>query len=100
MAACLAEALAPLLPEHANLRTARLPVNDADDLGVGHKRCAREHLAAVLLEEQHLVERDFLADLGVKPVQRDHGPGVDLDLAPARLNDCEHDSNPPPARYV
>src|SRR5262245_2622289 len=95
MAACLAEALAALLPEDPDLRSARLAVDDPDHLCVGHERGAREHFAAVLLEKQHLVESDFLADLGVDAVERDHGAGVDLDLAAAGLNDCEHDSHPP-----
>src|SRR5690349_8545506 len=85
----LAEPLAALLSEHADLRSARLPVDDADDAGVGDKRGSRDHLPAVLFEEQHLVERDFLADLGLNAVERDDRTGIDPDLTPARLNDCE-----------
>src|SRR3954471_19057203 len=86
VSARLAESLAALLPEHTDLRAATFSVHDTDDLGIGHEWCASQHLAAVLFQEQHLVERDFLADLGVDAVDRDHGAGIDFDLAPAGLN--------------
>ena len=85
-----AHALAALLLEHPNLRAARLAVDDADDLDVGHERRPREHFAAVLLEEQHAVDGDFLARPRVDAVEGDHGARRDLDLAAAALNDCEH----------
>ena len=50
MALGAAHALAALLLEHADLRAARLAVDDADDAGVGDERRAGEHLTAVLLE--------------------------------------------------
>src|SRR3954454_14280057 len=92
VSARLAKSLAALLPEHTDLRAASFSVDDSDDLGIGHEWCASQHLAAVLFQEQHLVERDFLADFGIDAVDRDHGAGIDFDLAPAGLNDCEHDS--------
>src|SRR5688500_2033325 len=97
MAACLAEALAPLLLEDANLRAARLAVDNADHFGVGNEGCSGKHLAAVLFEKKHLVEGDFLADLGLEAVDRDHRARVHLHLTPAGLYDCEHVSHPPPA---
>src|SRR5881392_985847 len=86
MPARLAEPLAPLLLEHPNLRPARFTVDDADDLRVGDKRRARQHLAAVLRQKQHLLEGDFLAGLRLDAVDRHDRPGVDLHLAPASLN--------------
>ena len=65
-----AHALAALLLEDADLRAARLAVDDADDLDVGHKGRAGEHFAAVLLEEQHLVDGDFVARLGLERGRR------------------------------
>src|SRR5688572_23407705 len=94
VAAGLPEALAPLLLEHANLRSARLAVDDADHAGVGDKGCSGEHLAAVLFEKEHLVEGDFLADLSLEAIDGDHRARVHLHLAPARLNDCEQDFHP------
>src|SRR4051794_15347233 len=93
----LAEALAAPLLEDANLRAAGFAIDDPDDFRIGHEGGAGEHFATVLLEEQHLLERNFLADFGRRhAVHGDHGPGVHPDLAPASLNDCEHVSNPPP----
>ena len=71
-----AHALAALLLEHADLRAARLAVDDAEDLHVGHEGRAGEHFAAVLLEEQHAIDAHFVARLGVDPVDLDDGrPG-------------------------
>ena len=67
------------------------PSTTASDPGVGDERRAGEHLAAVLFDEQHAVDADFVARLGVEPVDvRSTDPGVDLDLTAAALNDCEH----------
>src|SRR4051812_10738871 len=85
-----AHALPALLLEHPDFRTARLAVDDADDLHVRHERRAGEHLAAVLLEEQDAVDADFVARLRVNPVDLDDGPRGDLDLTAATFNDCEH----------
>src|SRR5215204_1032607 len=97
MAAGLAEALAALLLEHADFRAARLAVDDPDHFGIGDKRRPGEHLAAVLFEKEHLLEGDFLADLSLEAVDRDHRARIHLDLTPTGLNDCEHDL-PPSAR--
>src|SRR3954466_11116172 len=97
MAARLAEALAALLLEHHDLGAARLSVNDAHHPGVRDKGRTGKHLAAVLLEKQHLVESDFLADFRFHAVNRDHGAGIDPDLTTAGLNDCEHVRAPPGA---
>src|SRR5262249_46447445 len=46
----LAEALAALLLEDADLRSAGLAFDDADDAGVGHEGRAGDHVAAVLAD--------------------------------------------------
>ena len=63
-----AHALAALLLEHANLGSARLAFDDADDARVGDKRRAGEHFAAVFLDQQDLVERQFGARLAGRAV--------------------------------
>ena len=73
-----AHALAALLLEHADLRAARLAVDDADDPGVGDKRRAREHVAAVFLDEQHLLERDLGAGSPRTVHAAPSAPGVTL----------------------
>src|SRR6476620_11118069 len=95
MAARLPVALAAALLEDANLRSTRFTVDDADDFRVRDERSAGEHLAAVLLEEQHLIVGDLLADLGLHAIDRDQGPRRDLHLPSAGLNDCEHVTCPP-----
>ena len=65
-----AHALAALLLEHADLRAARLAVDHAEDAGIGHEGRAGEHFAAVFLDEQHAVDADFLARLGVRRGRR------------------------------
>src|SRR4026208_333410 len=97
MAARLPESLTALLPEHADLRSTRLAIHHTDDLRVSHEWGARQHFAAVFFQEQDLVKRHCLADLGVDAFERDDGPWIDLYLSAAGLNDCEHDSHPPPA---
>ena len=64
--------------------------DDADDLDVGYEGGAGEHLAAVLLEEQHAIDAHFVAWLRVDTVHLDHFAGRDLDLTAAAFNDCEH----------
>src|SRR5262245_46480185 len=91
-----AHALAALLLEHANLRTTRLAVADADDLDVGDIGRAGEDLAAVLFDHEHLIDRDFVAAIGIDPVNSDEVPRCDLDLAASALNDCEHGTTPVP----
>src|SRR6478672_11835307 len=85
-----AHALAALLLEDANLRTARLAVDHAQHPDVGDKRGAGEDFAAILLEKEDAVDAHFVARAGVEAVDFDDGPGSDLDLPPAALNDCEH----------
>src|SRR5436190_97175 len=85
-----AHPLAALLLEHPNLRPARLAFDNRDDLGVGDKRRAREHFAAVLFDEQHLAEGHFRAGFTGRPVERGEAAGLHPVLPPVRLNDCVH----------
>src|SRR5882672_10568968 len=91
MPACLAEALAPLLLEDAQLRPARLAVDDANHLRVGDKRRAGDDVARVLLDEQHLLEGELLARFTCGSVDLDDSSRSDLDLAAARLNNRVHE---------
>src|SRR5215471_10668363 len=87
----LARALASLLHEDANLRSARLGIDDTQHFRVGHERRAREHFAAVFFEEEHTVDADRVTRLGVEAVDFDDRSGDGLHLAAAALNDSEHD---------
>src|SRR6185436_836351 len=96
MSARAPDALAAALLEHADLRAARLAVDDADDLHVGDERRAGEDFAAVLFDEQHLIDRDLRARLGLDPIHGDDGARGDLHLPAAGLDDCEHGCTPKP----
>src|SRR5688572_31495129 len=85
-----AHVLAALLLEHADLRTARLAVDDAENLDVGDKRRTGQDLAAVLLEYEDPVDADFLTHLGLEVVNSHDRSLADLQLTAAALNDCEH----------
>ena len=50
--------------------------------------------AAVLFDEQHLVERQLRAGLAGGAVDGGDAAGRDLDLPAAALNDCVHVSAP------
>src|SRR5215204_2265506 len=85
-----AHALAALLLEDADLRAARLAVDHAEHLDVGHERGAGKHFTAVFFEEQDAIDADFVASLRVDTVDLDHRARGHLDLAAATLNDCKH----------
>src|SRR4030081_259307 len=80
----LSKSLAPLLLEHADFRAAGLAVYDADDLRVRDEGSAGEHLPSLFFQEQHLIEGDLLADLGLDAIDRDHGTRAHLDLPTTR----------------
>src|SRR5215471_4168177 len=82
--------LAALLHEDANLRAARLGVDDAEHFRVGDKRRAREHFAAVLFEEEDAVDADLVTRLRVDAIDLDDAARGGLYLAAAALNDSEH----------
>src|SRR6185503_18000113 len=90
MPAALAEALAPLLLEDAQLRPARFAVDDANHLRIGDKRRTGDDVARVLLDEQHLLEGELLALFTGGPVDFDDRSRSDFDLAAARLDDRVH----------
>jgi len=78
----LPEPLAALLLEYPDLRSARFAVNDAEHLGIGDKRRAREDVAGVFLDEQDLVEGHLAAGFaGIVAVDGDDGARLDAELA-------------------
>src|SRR5262249_34587300 len=85
-----AHALPALLLEHPNLRSTRLAFDDCDDLRVGDKRRACEHLTAVLFDQQYSAERDFRAGISGRPVDRHDAAWRHAHLAPTGLDDCVH----------
>src|SRR5688572_8502271 len=87
----LAKSLAPLLLEHADLRTTRLAVHHAEHFGVGDKRRTGNDVSGVLLDQQHLLELKFRALLAGYAVDFDDRTGSDLDLAASGLNNRVHD---------
>src|SRR4051812_42061738 len=91
MTARLPEALAPLLLEYAKLRPTRLAIHDADYLGVGDERRARDHIAGVLFHEENIVEREFRAGLAGGTVHLDDRAGRHLQLAATGLNNRVHE---------
>src|SRR5262245_53334132 len=82
--------LSPLLLEHSNLRPAALAVHHRDDLRVGDVGRAREDLAAVLLDEQHLFDRQLVAGLARGSVNGHETAGRHLGLTAAVLDDRVH----------
>ncbi len=54
------------------------PSTTASHAGVGHERRAREDLAAVFLDQQHLSEGQLRAGLARRAVERREPPGVTL----------------------
>src|SRR5256885_950353 len=64
-----AHALAALLLEHANLRSARFAFDDRFHAGVGDERRAGRDFAAVFFDEQHLLERELGARFAGRSVE-------------------------------
>ncbi len=62
--------------------TARLAVDDADDLDVGDIRRAGEHFAAFFLQHQNLIDRDFVAAVASKRSTVMSRPGETLTCRP------------------
>src|SRR5687768_11919656 len=81
--------LAALFLEHPDLRPPALAVDHGRNPRVGDKRRPGDHLAAVFLDEQHLIERQLCARLTSRPVDSYDPARRDLDLTAAGLNDCE-----------
>src|SRR5678815_2197423 len=89
--ACLPESLAALLLEHANLGTARLTIHYAEHLRVGDKWRARDDVAGVLFNQQHLLELELRALLTGHAVNFDDRAWSDFELATSGLNNRVHD---------
>src|SRR5687768_7019728 len=87
----LAEALAPLLLEDAQLRAPRFAVDDADHLGIGDEGGAGHDVSRVLFDEQHLVERECRPGLAGDAVDLDDSAGRYLDLPATGLNNRVHE---------
>src|SRR6476620_12776074 len=85
-----AHAFTALLFEHADLRPARLAVDDAEHFGAAHKRRTGHHFAAVFGEEQNLLEGDLLAGLGRAPIEFDNCAWRYLHLPTTGLNNRVH----------
>src|SRR5438445_5115826 len=89
-----AHALPPLLLEHADLRSARLAVDNGQDARVGDEGGAGDDLTAIVLDKQHLLERQLRAGLARRTVDDDDGPRRYPVLTTASLNDCVHVRHP------
>src|SRR5215212_7534375 len=85
-----AHTLAALLLEHADLRSARLALDDARDACAADDRRARHDFAAVLFDEEHVGERQFVTHLALDPVDRDRGAWRHLHLVPASVDNRVH----------
>src|SRR6187399_2911464 len=91
MSTGLAEALAALLLEHAQLRAARLAIDDAHDFRVGDKGRSGDDIARVLFDEQHLIERECRAVLAGCAVDFNHGTWRHFDLPATGLDNRVHE---------
>src|SRR5688572_14726164 len=87
----LAEALPALLLEHAQLRTARLAIDNAYDFRVGDKGRSSDDVARVFFDEQHLIEREGGAVLAGCAVDFNHGAGRHFDLPATGLDNRVHE---------
>ena len=68
----------------------RLAVDHRQDASIGDEWRAGENLAAVVLDQQHLLERELGARLARGPGQRGRLAGDDLQLLPAAPDDGVH----------
>src|SRR6185295_14831085 len=67
-----------------------LTIDDSDHASVGDERRTRDDLAAVLLDNEHLVERELGAGLPGRARQSGDAARRHLHLMAARLDDCVH----------
>ena len=91
MTARLAEALASLLLEDANLRAARLSIHDADHFGSGDVRSPRDDVARVFLNEQDLFKGERRSCFGRRTIDFDDRSRRYLHLSTTGLNDGVHE---------
>ena len=90
MSARLAESLAALLLEHADLGTARLAVHHAEHLRVRDEGRAGDDISRVLFDQQHLLELERRTLLAGHAVDLDYGAGSHFELAASGLNNRVH----------
>src|ERR1700716_216886 len=86
--------LPSLLLEHTDLRSARLPIDNRHDARVGDEWGPGDDLTAILLDEQHLLERQLRARLAGRAIDDDDGAGRHPVLTSPGLNDCVHVRHP------
>src|SRR5204863_6258654 len=86
----VARTLAALFLEDTNLGPASYALNDGDDARVGDEGGAGENFAAVLLDEQYVVDRELIARRAGRAVNRHELPGRHLALVAAVLDDGVH----------
>src|SRR6185295_7986060 len=85
-----AHPLAAFLLEDPDFRASGLAVDHRNHARVGDKWSAGEHFAAVLLDDEHLLERQFGARLTGRTEEGCDAARRHLHLMPARLDDCVH----------
>src|SRR5436190_19698521 len=85
-----AHALATLLLEDPDLRSALLAVDDGDHAGVGDERGAGENLSAVLFDKQDFRQRQLGAGLASGAGDVGVAAAGDPQLMAAGLDDCVH----------
>src|SRR6266850_2712331 len=85
-----AHALTALFLEYANFGSAALAVDYRDDFRISDEGRARENLAAVFLDEQHLLDRQLVTRLAGGPVNGDEAARGHLGLTAAVLDDGVH----------
>src|SRR6266571_3533742 len=83
-------ALAALLFEDANLRPARLTVDDGDDARVGDKGRADDNFAAILFHQEHVLHRELIPTRAYGSVYRHEPARHDPALMAAVLDDGIH----------
>ncbi len=67
------------------------PSTTPSHLGIGDKRRPRDDVAGVLLDQEHLVEREFRAGFTGSAVDLDDRAGRHLELAATGLNNRVHE---------
>src|SRR5207245_1765609 len=87
-------ALAALLLEDADFRAADFALDHGHDLRVGDEWRAGENLAALVFDDQNLLERELGTRFTGRTGQGRKAARRHLDLMAAALNDCVHNRHP------
>src|SRR5262245_23766760 len=80
----------PFLLEHANFGPARLALDEGHDACIGDEGRAGDDVAAVLFDEQHLLECELAARRARRALQGCISAGRHLDLLATGLDDRVH----------